>query len=261
MGTISKSLNLLNYFSDKLPEIGLTEFKKLTRQDKATLHRHLTELEANGFLEQNPNTRKYRLGATLLRLASVRESTFPAKKIVSHLIKKLAEESNELVHASLLQKNAMSPLCFHDGGSGGTRVYFNEADILPLHATASGLAALSFGPPQLFESINPNSLNSYTDFTITDKSKLTRKIQEIRSAGYVYADQSFEAEVCSFAAPFFENNDYAYGAISIAIPRSRIDKIDKTNFINLLWKTADKITRELGGQTPKDIQKSRQLAA
>lgn len=261
MGTITKSLNLLNYFSERLPEIGLIEFKNLTKQDKATLHRHLTELESNGFLEQNPHTRKYRLGATLLRLASVRETTFPARKIVAYLVKKLSEELNELVHASLLQKNVMSPLCFHDGGSGGTRVYFSEADILPLHATASGLAALSFSSQQLFESIKLGSLDSYTDFTITDQSELEEQIKIIRDRGYAYTSQSFEAEVCSFAAPFFENNEYAYGAVSIAIPRSRLDTIDQSNFINALWKTADKITRELGGRTPDEIQKSRRLAA
>ena len=73
MGTITKALELLNLFSRTKPEIGLMEFARLSGRDKATVHRHLTELEENGFVEQHPQTRAYRLGPAILRLTAVRE--------------------------------------------------------------------------------------------------------------------------------------------------------------------------------------------
>ena len=111
MGTITKALELLNEFSPSRAEIGLVEMARLTGRDKATVHRHLTELEANGFLEQNPSTRAYRLGAAVLRLAALREHSFPTRRLLRPLVTELAEEIGELVHASLLQSDGLSPLC------------------------------------------------------------------------------------------------------------------------------------------------------
>jgi IclR family acetate operon transcriptional repressor len=261
MGTITKALSLLNHFSENNPELGLMDFKGLTGTDKATIHRHLIELLENGFLEQNSISRKYRLGASILRLASVREKTFPVKRIVSQRVKKLSSEIGELVHASVIQQLKMSPLCFHDAGTGGIRVYFNEADMLPIHATASGHAAIAFGPPELSKKIIKTELKKFTNFTITSPTELQAAIEKTRKEGYAYSDQAFEQEICSFAVPFFQNDSYAYGTIAIAIPASRLSDANIQKYANALWHTAEIISNELGGKIPDELRKTWQLAA
>ncbi|MEM6462631.1 MAG: IclR family transcriptional regulator [Pseudomonadota bacterium] len=254
MGTITKALNLLNYFSETAPELGLMEFKKLSGQDKATVHRHLTELTANGFLEQNPETRKYRLGAAILRLSAVRERTFPARRIVAHWVKELACQVEELVHASLIQGSRMSSLCFHDGRVGGTRVYFSEADMLPMHATASGLSALAFGPPDILKKVLARKLESYTEYTPTDPQALLAKVEEARRKGYAVSNQTYEREVCSVSAPFFENSAKASGAISVAIPATRIDETKINEVARHLWQISDAVSDQLGGAVPQEFR-------
>lgn len=258
MGKISKALNLLNYFSEIMPEIGLAEFSRLTGQDKATVHRHLAELESNGFLDQNPYTRKYRLGAAVLRLSAVRERTFPARRIVSQWVDELSLQSDELVHASLIQGYGqgygMSSLYFRDTGSGGTRVYFSEADILPLHATASGICALAFGPPNLLQHTASKTLDRFTQHTVTDHNELNAMVEKTRRQGYSFTNQTYEAEICSIAAPFFEDRAIAYGTITIAVPASRMNDDSRMRFVTLLWNAATAISAELGGAIPEDLK-------
>ena len=103
MGTITKALELLNFFSRSRPEIGLGEFVRLSGRDKATVHRHLVELEANGFLDQHPDTRAYRLGPALLRLSGVREITHPVRSVLRPIVTQMADDLGELVHVSLIQ--------------------------------------------------------------------------------------------------------------------------------------------------------------
>ncbi|MEM8750950.1 MAG: IclR family transcriptional regulator [Pseudomonadota bacterium] len=265
MGTISKALSLLNYFSDSVPEIGLVEFEKLTGQNKATVHRHLRELEASGYLEQNDRTKKYRLGAAVLRLASVREQTFPVRKIVEESVDRLALQVRELVHASLIHSHAksyvMSPICFRDYGKNGTRVYFSEAEILPVHATASGLAALAFGVPSILETTLTNKLERYTDATVVDKDALIDMVSATRRRGFSQTDQSYEAEVCSVAVPFYEDGDFATGSIAIALPASRMNKKAKSRFVTALWQTAQAISMELGGSVPGHVRQIWKSAA
>ena len=53
MATIKKALGLLEYFSNSKPEIGLVEFRRFSNFNKGTVHRYLTNLRDQGFLEQN----------------------------------------------------------------------------------------------------------------------------------------------------------------------------------------------------------------
>ncbi|NJO36356.1 MAG: helix-turn-helix domain-containing protein [Rhizobiales bacterium] len=144
MGTITKALDLLNVFSRSNPELGLGDVVRLTGRDKATVHRHLVELQQNGFLEQHPKTRAYRLGPALLRLSGVREATHPFRQLIRPVVTQLADQVGELAHASLLQGTRLSPAFHADPERHGTRVRFDEAEMLPLHATSSGLAVLAF---------------------------------------------------------------------------------------------------------------------
>ncbi len=189
MGTITKALSLLNHFSASRSEIGLTEFRNLSGQDKATVHRHLSELTANGFLEQNPGTKGYRLGPAILRLAAVRERLFPARRLVAPLVEKLAGELGELVHVSLREGDHLSPLYHFDALIHGTRVYFDEAELLPLHATASGLAMLAFGPADLLPKLLKTKLKPSTGYTITDTELLKQAVEQVRNHGIAFVDQ------------------------------------------------------------------------
>ena len=103
MGTVTKALELLDHFSALRSEIGLGDFVRLTGRDKATVHRHLAELEQNGFLEQDAVSRAYRIGPALLRLAAVREAAFPVRRLLRPIVTDLAEAVGELAHATLLQ--------------------------------------------------------------------------------------------------------------------------------------------------------------
>lgn len=255
MGTITKALNLLNHFSPNHPEIGLTEFRKLSGQDKATVHRHLIELTSNGFLEQNPVTRGYRLGPAILRLAAVRERLFPARTIVAPLVEALASELGELVHVSLREGNHMSPLFHHDALIHGTRVYFDEAELLPLHATASGLAMLAFGPENLLPDLLKTPLPAATEHTITDHNLLRSTVEKVREAGIAFVDQGFEAHVSSFAAPLFGDQPEAIGTIAVALPTVRVTDDMRRIIKAALPRTANEVTEKLGGTVPVDLRR------
>lgn len=261
MGTITKALNLLNHFSASRPEIGLTEFRKLSGQDKATVHRHLVELSANGFLEQNPGTKGYRLGPAILRLAAVRERLFPARTLVAPLVEQLAAELGELVHVSLREGDHLSPLYHHDALIHGTRVYFDEAELLPLHATASGLAMLAFGPDELLTDLLKAPLKAWTRHSITSPGQLRDSVEKVREDGIAFVDQGFEDHVSSFAAPVFGDRLEAIGTIAVAAPTVRMTEDLKSRIRRDLVRTAADVTEKLGGLVPTHLKRIWQHAA
>ena len=81
MSTIGKALSLLDLISQLDKDIGLSDLARLAALDKATARRFLVELEKQGFVEQDGETRKYRLGAAPVRLARPPGSTKAAERM------------------------------------------------------------------------------------------------------------------------------------------------------------------------------------
>lgn len=250
MGTITKALEMLNYFSRSAAELGLSDFVRLSGRDKATVHRHLVELAENGFLEQHPDTRAYRLGPAILRLASVREATTPTRSVVLPLVAALADEVGELVHFSLIQGEALSPVAHVDPARHGTQVHFDPAELLPLHATASGLAVLAFGPRGLRDKTLAGALRTHASGTVTSHARLAELVDEIRQNGIARAEKSFDDEVTSQAAAVFGADGVAIGAVSIAVPVGRASEEKCARYGEVLPDTAARITAALGGVLP-----------
>ena len=86
MKTVDKAMTLLRQFSLDRLEIGLNDLSRMTGEDKAVTRRLLLSLAKHGFVEQDPDTRKYFLGPGFLALARLREATVPmvrAAQVVS----------------------------------------------------------------------------------------------------------------------------------------------------------------------------------
>ena len=255
MATVDNALGLLNLFSLRKPEIGLTEFKQLGGFDKATTHRYLKSLNSVGFLEQNSETKAYRLGPAIVRLAAIREQTFPIAKIAAMHVEQLAKTVGELAHASLFTQEGMSSIHHYDGGLTGTRVGFDPAELLPFHATSSGIAMLAFGPDELLDKLATNTLQKYTSKTDIEIKQLHKRVKMAFNAGYAFMDSTFEADVCSIALPFFSGPNEAAGTIAIAIPKSRINAEVKRLLITNAIHASRTLSAELGCEIPDAINK------
>ncbi len=250
MGTITKALELMSLFTPDRTEIGLGEFARLANRDKATVHRHLSELEGSGFLEQNPATRAYRLGPALLRLAALREASFPMAKLLRPMVVDLSETVGELVHVSLLQGHALSPLVHSDPKVHGTQVHFDPSEMLPLHATASGLSVLAFLPPDQREKVLSRPLSIHTSKTRTEPDYLQAILASVRDRGICVTDGLFDEEVASIGAPLFGEEGHVIGAVAIAAPRVRATPDRLRNFTDRLRSTAIAASGSLGGTYP-----------
>lgn len=254
MGTITKALGLLNHFSLNQPEIGLIQFVKLSGFDKATSHRLLSELAKNGFVEQDLLTRKYRLGPSVLRLANVREITFPARSVINPILEDLVAATGETAHASLLQSDILATIAHKEGTTHGTRVHIDPAELIPLHATASGWAVMAYAHEALTKQVLASNLKSWTNSTIVDRARLVNKIEDTRASGFGRSDQGFENGVYGIAAPLFDKNQTCIGAIAIATPTSRqSDRLDAL-IKEELAKASRRITHGWGGIIPTKME-------
>jgi len=244
---VDRALVLLDFFSETLPETGLSELARLAGYDKATTRRFLISLATHGYVEQDPETKKYRLGAALLRLAHVRETTFPVTNLVLPLLNGLRDETSETAHFSLVTGNSMATMMIAESPRAN-RVSLEVGERLPLHCTASGIAWLAFAPEKYVQRLLAKPLKAQTTHSETNPTRLIELIDAARQCGIAVADQSYEDEVHGIAAPVFDHNAQASGAIAVATPVSRITPETSRQIEGAVYRAALDITKALGGR-------------
>jgi DNA-binding IclR family transcriptional regulator len=255
MGTVSKALSLLDFFNRAQPLIGLSELARLSAMNKATVHRLMTELAEQGFVEQAGSGREYRLGPAFLRLASLREAAVPMRDLCQQVLRSLSDATQETAHFSQLQGDCLATLAYAYSPHHGTRVTMEDADVLTFHATSSGLAVLAYSPPAFVDTMLSRPLPPRTSDTVTDPARLRGMLAEIRSRGIAEYVGGFEEDVHSHAAPIFDASQTVIGALAVAAPVSRMGPEQRLTIRRAVKQHALDLTRLLGGFPPDDFNR------
>ena len=252
MSSAAKALALLSHFSTTHPEIGLSQLCRIARRDKATTYRHLQALEGAGFVEQNPLTKHYRLGPALMQLAQLREATVPRKASARRAIENLAFATGETAHVTVLSGTTLYALDDCESPKHGTRAIIDISEF-PLHATASGKAALAFGTEALIDIAIAN-LQKYTESTPATRKALIDAMAITRQTGFGHANQSYESEIYGIAAPLFDHSGMFAGAVSVASVASRLTVDLEQTIQSELIIAAREITHKWGGVVPPSVE-------
>ena len=261
MRTVDKALRILNFFSIDAPEHGLSEMARLCGHDKATTLRLLATLARHGFVEQHPQTKKYRLGKSLLRFARIREASFPVTSVIQPVLERLAVSTGETAHASLASGRTLITIAFAEP-QRSMRVHIDPSELLPYHATASGIAMLAYGDEDLAAAVLGGKLFPHTEHTIVTADGLRRQIAEARKRGFSVSARSFEVEVIGTAAPIFDWSGRACGTVAVASVAARMNAERKRQIAQDVLAAAIEVTRAMGAEPhPSLLRVGKELAA
>ena len=252
MQTVDKAFTLLKLFSITRPEIGLSELARLANFDKAATRRFLVALQNHQFIEQNPETKAYRLGTGFLGFAKIREEMFPLEKIIQQSVERLTEITKETSLGSIASGDYLAPVSVRLS-ERFSRVHINASQKLPMNATASGLAYLAFAAA-LPETMQQTNLESFTDKTITDPNFLSQTINKVKQNGYSFVCDSYEEDVTGIAVPIFSSHGFAMGALAVATPSSRNNEEQTQTICSALFAETVEVSKALGGKIPPDYQ-------
>lgn len=252
MSSTAKTLELLAYFSTRRPEIGLSQLCQLAHRDKTTTYRHLQALEETGFVEQNPLTKRYRLGPIILQLAQIREKTVPRKSGAEAALSALASATGETSHVSVLSGSTVYPLVSCESRTHSARAII-DIKTFPLHATASGLCALAFGPSELID-VALADMQVFTSSTVKTDDQLRLSIDSGCETGFVCSNRSFEDEINSLAVPVFDQTGFFAGSVSVASVATRFTPELERCIQQHLVIASRVITRNWGGTIPEYLE-------
>jgi len=239
-------MDILNLFGDPTPELGTTEIATALGLHKSTVAGLIYTLEANGYLAQNPVTRKYRLGYKLIERASVMLAHLEIRQVALPYLQELRDQFGETANMAILDgadmvyiERLLSPRVLGMRSEIGKRML--------AHSTALGKAILSCLPAdEVQEFIKRNGLPAVTPKTITDPDKLIQELEKTRRRGFAVDDEENEPGGRCVAAPVFDHTGKPVAAISISAPAARLPLSEIPRVGERVRKAAAAISRSLG---------------
>lgn len=245
LSSVATSVRLLKAFSEEQVEIGISDLAKRLGVAKSTVHRLAVTLVADGMLEQNPETEKYRLGIALFRLGSLVRRRMTMSNEARPLLRDLREKVNETVHLAVLDGSEIMYV-FNLESTHALRMRSDVGVRKPAYCTAEGQAILAFQPIDVVERIVRDGLAARTSQTVTDPQALKKLLDGVRVRGCAIEDEESELGMRCIAAPLRNDAGEVVAAIGLAGPVSRLSKKALAGFIPLVVETAAAISARLG---------------
>jgi IclR family pca regulon transcriptional regulator len=244
---LARGLNVLALFSSESPSLSLTDIVDTLRLGKSTAFRVLSTLEALGYLERDPTTRRYRPGLKVLQLGFTALNGLEVGQVARPYLERLAQGVNETASLGVLD---------------GMRIIYvdrirNQAIVgvvigigshVPAHCTSLGKALLADLPPDELDCrLADADLTAYTSRTIVDRQALLAELALVRQRGYATSDEELAVGLRAVAAPIRNVTQKAVAAINVSGPVTTISRERlKTEIMPAVVKTAAQISLALG---------------
>jgi len=227
--SIDKTLDLLEFLSVNKQETGITEISKNLHLGLSTVHRILFTLKSRGYVIQNLNTKKYRLGIRLFTLGCAVQNTKHLVEITKHYLRQLSQNTNETANLAILEGKEVIYLDTIES-SEILRTEIIPGTRTPAHCTALGKVLLAFISDCEFENLykSDEPLSSLTSKSISSLEELKKNLKRVRKQGYAVDREEYKIGINCIGVPVFGRNG-VIAAISITGPASRftIDEMGK----------------------------------
>jgi len=244
--SVQRALSILGLFTHARPRWGISEIAQAAGLAKATAHNIVNTLAANGFLAQDNETRRYRLGTKLFTFGAIVASTLEINQKAAGPAYQLASASGLVCRvaiwdedAALITLNITPPYAHFLAQQIGPRVV--------AYCTALGRALMAHLPPETVDLyLDRTELVAFTPKTVTDPFRIAAILEQTRRQGYAVNDQELAVGQSNVAAPIFRQGGILAGALSLTGSSDAVMGERMAAIVASLRRTASEISKFMG---------------
>jgi IclR family acetate operon transcriptional repressor len=202
--------------------LGVSDIARRLGLNVSTVYRLVRALEQAGFVEQDADTRRYRLGMAIAGLNRVlyHQRRFDEARPE---LRRLREATGG--HAVLALRDGDRAIVVSelpgDGGGDDVRGGERVANAVPLHASAFGKVLLAFAAPPGDDPAALEPLERFTEHTITALPRLREELTLVRRRGWALSSRELYPRQLTVAAPVLDRDGRGYLALGVGTVWSR----------------------------------------
>ena len=195
-----------------------SEIVKALDLPKSSVHRILKDLNSLGYIDFNPETKRYFGSFRLAALGAEVMSHFKLREHVrSHLLN-LHRETDHTTNLGIVDGTMGVFVDKIESRDFGIKLFSEIGKTFPLHCTGLGKSLLAFSSDDIVMKLLQSPLQSFTEKTITDPEVFQQELALIRDRGYAVDNEEITRGIMCVAAPVFGFNGEVVCAISITFP-------------------------------------------
>lgn len=216
----------------------------------STCYRILASLRQYDYVTQRRTDMRYFLGFSHLRFAQAVVENSDEAAVAAEYLDELHTLTKETVFYSKYSVNCCVALEVR--GAVNTRIAVGQGELMPLYCSAAGKAVMAFLPEKEQEKILRSlRIETYTDATISDLSRLEAELSEIKRSGIAFNRGEFHTGINAMAAPVFDRRGSVTGSITVVGTNSGLTDAVMRQHGEAFLKASMAVTRRIGGKFPQ----------
>jgi IclR family pca regulon transcriptional regulator len=249
--SLERGLAILSALASGPTPLGISDLAREVRLSRSTAHRYVSTLTKLGYLDQDPSTRKYRLGPRVLDLGFSAINSLELRDIAAPHLQELSDETGHTVNMAILDDVSVVYIERCRAAQQGQReidLNLHVGSRLPAYCTSLGKVLLAYLP-----SARRRELLDRVEFvqrgpnTIMSKTALSAELARIRDSGVAVSNEEMAFGLRSMAMPVRTQSGEPVAAVNLAVHRSLMSMEDLVLRLSpILQRTVDEISRRLG---------------
>ncbi len=217
--SVQRALTILTLFSPENSRLGITEISKMMNLPKPTIHGIVKTLLGEGFLVQDPETRKYSLGLKIYELGVFLSGTLKVNQIGGPTAQRLAKSTGRMTRVAIWDRD-MILITLNLFPTIDDSFLFRQLGLgpsVPAYSSAVGKAILStFSSKEIDEYLDRTDLIAFTSKTITSAKKLKSELEKIKKTGFALECEEYFNGLACISMPIYNSDGKATSAISVS---------------------------------------------
>lgn len=220
--SVSRALDIVTLVGEKKGGLGVTEIANQIDINKSSVYRILSTLVQYGYVEQDEETSRYKLGYKFLEVSSKLLDSIDIRKEALPYLQQLENETNEVIHLVVYDQGEVVYIEKLDGNEA-LRMHSKVGKRAPMHCTSVGKAILAHLPDEVvLDVLKRKGMPAHTSHTITNEEQFLEELKQVRERGYALDLQENEYGITCISVPLFDHTGKVIAAMSISGPSIRM---------------------------------------
>ncbi len=246
--SVNRAAAILNELNVSRSDLGVTGLSERLDLHKSTVHRLLASLVEGGLVEQDPRSRKYRLGIRLVELGNTVLNTRSLPRVALPFLRYLSDAAEEVTYLAVREGDHIINILQVPGPQLLQSVNWLARG--PLHCTSTGKVFLADMPDDERKPLLEKELPRLTANTITDRTDLRHELERIREQGFATAFEEHQEGINAVAAPVTTFDGVVLAGLAIVGPSYRFRRERALSFTGVLRSVAREVSRQVQGLPP-----------
>lgn len=223
----------------------LTDVVKATSLGKATVHRILGGLAANGLIDHDDDAGRYFISLKLISWAMAASDRFGLARQAQGALSRLSQRTQDAVYLSLRSGSESVCIDRREGAFPIKTLTLRVGDRRPLGIGAGSMAILAFLGDDEIERVILSQTAEQARYGI-DEMTLRDMIGAARLLGYALNNERIIPGMSAVGVPIRRPDGSPFAALSVAAISSRLQQPRRDNIAAILKQEAEQIESILG---------------